>query len=390
MQRDVVIVSRARTAIGSFEGGLSSLSAPKLGATVLKAAVERAGLEGAEVSEVIMGQVLAAGVGQAPARQASIYAGIPNSVPCTTVNKVCGSGLKAVMLARQSILLSESDIVAAGGMESMSQAPYLLPSARKGMRMGDKTAVDSMIRDGLWDPYQDAHMGSFGDQCAQKFEFSREEQDEFAKLSYQRAQEAQRRGFFDGELVAVKLSDKQETVICEDEEPKRYRPEKMASLRPAFSREGSVTAANASKINDGAAALVLMGDDIAKKKQLTPLVRIVSQANYAHEPAWFSTAPIYAIKKALDQAELSASDVDLFEINEAFSNVTMAAMRELSLPHEKVNVWGGAVALGHPIGCSGARILVTLISAMIQRNAGLGCAALCLGGGGAVAMIVER
>lgn len=383
MPQSVVIVSRARTPIGSFQGALSSYSAPKLGSIAIKAALERANVKPDEVNDVIMGEVLTAGVGQAPARQAAIGAGVPTSVPCLTVNKVCGSGLKAIMLARDAIRLDEADIVVAGGMESMSNAPYLLPTARKGMRMGNQSAVDSMILDGLWDPYGNAHMGCFGDLCAKEYKFSRQEQDAFAIASYERARAAQAAGLFKDEIVAVDL-------VQEDEEPARYMPAKIPNLKPVFGKEGTVTAANSSKINDGAAAVVVMSSDEAKKRGLNPLVEIVSVGTFAQDPSWFTTAPIGAIKAALLKANLSASDIDLFEINEAFASVSMVVSKELGLDANKVNVWGGAISLGHPIGCSGARIMTTLISAMINRNAIYGCASLCLGGGEAVAMIVKR
>jgi acetyl-CoA C-acetyltransferase len=383
MMNDVVIVSRARTPIGSFQGALSSMSAPQLGAHAIRAAIERSGILSSEIDEVIMGQVLSAGVGQAPARQASIDAGIPTSVPCTTVNKVCGSGLKAVMLARQSILLGEAKIVVAGGMESMTNAPYLLPTARSGMRMGNQTAVDSMIHDGLWDPYGKAHMGAFGDSCAAHFHFSRQDQDQYAQRSYERAIAAQQAGCFIDEIVAV-------NGISEDEEPKRYRPEKMTSLRPAFGKEGTVTAANASKINDGASALVIMSGDEARRRNIAPSAKIVSTATFAQDPAWFTTAPVGAIRTALSLANLQVNDIDVFEINEAFAVAAMAVSHELKLNLERVNMWGGAVSLGHPIGASGARILTTLVSIMMKNNLKTGCAALCLGGGEAVAVVVQR
>ncbi len=391
MSKEAVIVSRARTPIGSFQGSLSSLSAPRLGAIAIKAAVERAQIKPQDVDEVIMGEVLTAGVGQAPARQAALYADLPTSIPCTTINKVCGSGLKAVMLARQSVLLGEANIVVAGGMESMSCAPYLLPTARLGMRMGNQLVVDSLVHDGLLDPYSALHMGNFGEKCASHYGFTREEQDAFAKLSYERALYAQQQGYFTEEIAPVAvLLQKKNMIFDSDEEPKRYMPEKMAALKAAFSAEGTVTAANSSKINDGAAALVVMEQEEAHRRQILPLAKIISATTFAGDPAWFTTAPVGAIKQALAYAKLSISDIDLFEINEAFAVVAMVAMRELQIHQDQVNVWGGAVALGHPIGCSGARILTTLLSAMIQRNLKTGCAALCIGGGEAVAVIVQR
>jgi acetyl-CoA C-acetyltransferase len=389
--REVVIVSAVRTPIGSFQGALSALSAPRLGAFAIQEALGRIGCEAGEVSEVIMGEVLTAGVGQAPARQAAIYAGLPSSVPCMTINKVCGSGLKAVMLARQSIALGDSEIVVAGGMESMSNAPYLLPTARAGMRMGNQKAVDSMINDGLWDPYGDQHMGNFGDLCATEKSFTREEQDDFAKASYERAIKAQEEGWFDDELVAVEIKGRKgTTVVDKDEEPGRYNPEKMGSLRAAFSKEGTITAANASKIDDGAAALVLTHRELAEQKGWPILASIAADGAFAQDPEWFTTAPAGAITRACDKAGIAPSDVDLHEINEAFSVVTMVTMRELGIEHGKVNVHGGAVSLGHPIGCSGARILVTLLGAMKRTDAKTGCASLCIGGGEAVAVVVKR
>lgn len=389
--RDVVVVSAVRTPIGSFQGSLSSLTAPRLGAVVIKEALNRAHVVGEEVSELIFGEVLTAGVGQAPARQAALYAGLPYGTPCTTVNKVCGSGLKAVMLARQAIACGDADIVVAGGQESMSNAPYLLPTARNGMRMGNQTAVDSMIHDGLWDPYGNAHMGNFGDACARDNDFSRESQDAFAKASYERAVAAQKAGYFTEEIVGVEVADgKEKKVVDVDEEPSRYKPEKMAALKPAFAKEGSVTAANASKINDGAAALVLMSAELAQKRKLTPLATLVADGTHAKEPAQFTTAPAGAIEKALKKLELRPKDVDLWEINEAFSVVTQVTMKQLGILHDQVNVWGGAVALGHPIGASGARLLVSLLSQMKRMDKQLGCASLCIGGGEAVAVVVKR
>ncbi len=389
--REVVIVAAARTPIGAFQGALSSLSAPKLGAVAIKAALERAKVKPDEVSEVILGEVLTGGVGQAPARQAAIYAGLPTSVPCMTVNKVCGSGLKAIMLGRQAIALGEADIVVAGGMESMSNAPYLLPTARAGMRMGNQTAVDSMIHDGLWDPYGDSHMGGFGDLCAKEHNFSREDQDAFAKESYERAVKAQKEGWFKDEIAPVEIAGKKGSVVVDsDEEPARYNPEKMSQLRPAFGKDGTVTAANASKIDDGAAAVVLMSKEEAERRGLEILATLVADGTFAQDPKWFTTAPAGAIQRALERAKLAPGDVDLYEINEAFAVVTMVTMRDLELAHDKVNVHGGAVSLGHPIGCSGARLMVTLLSAMKQRGKKTGCASLCIGGGEAVAVIVRR
>ncbi len=389
--REVVVVSAARTPIGAFQGALASLPAPKLGSLVIAEALKRAAVPAGDVSEVVMGEVLTAGVGQAPARQAALGAGLPNSVPCLTVNKVCGSGLKAVMLARQAIALGDADIVVAGGMESMSNAPYLLPTARGGMRMGNATAVDSMIHDGLWDPYGNAHMGNFGDACAREHDLSREAQDAFTKASYERALAAQKGGFFASEIVGVEVKDgKDVKVVDADEEPGRFKPEKIGALKPAFAKDGTVTAANASKIDDGAAALVLMSADEAKRRGLSPLCTLVADGQHAKEPSQFTTAPAGAIERALKKAGLTAGDVDLYEINEAFAVVAMVTMKQLGLSHDRVNVWGGAVALGHPIGASGARIFTTLLSQMKRLDKKLGCASLCIGGGEAVAVVARR
>ncbi|MCG8586445.1 MAG: acetyl-CoA C-acyltransferase, partial [Pirellulales bacterium] len=368
--------------IGSFQGSLSAPTAPQLGSVAIRAAVERAGVEPSIVDEVTMGQVITAGVGQAPARQAAIAAGIPYRVPCATVNKVCGSGLYAVMLARRQIALGEAKVVVVGGMESMSKAPYLLPSARRGFRMGDQKAVDAMIHDGLWDPYGNKHMGMFGDLCARERGIDRQRQDDYAQSSYERAIEAQQQGRFNDEIVSV-------DAVRVDEEPSRFRPEKIPQLRPAFGDDGTITVANASKISDGSAVAVLMSRGEAERRGCKILATIVADATFAHEPAWFTTAPPQAIRKVADRAGVGIDEIDLFEINEAFAVVALAAIDELGLDHAKVNVHGGAISLGHPIGCSGARTLVTLISAMRQRNKRLGCVALCLGGGEAVAMIVR-
>ncbi len=389
--RDVVIVGGARTPIGSFQGALSTMSAPKLGAVAIEAALSRAQVNKDEVDEVIMGEVLTGGVGQAPARQAALYAGLPNTTPCMTINKVCGSGLKAAMLAAQAIKLGDADIVVAGGMESMSNAPYALPTARGGMRMGNQTALDLMIHDGLWDPYGNAHMGNFGDLCARENNFSREEQDAFAKESYERAQKAQSEGWLKNEIVPVEVKSRKSTVTVEqDEEPANYRPDKMPGLRAAFAKDGTVTAANASKINDGAAALILMSREEAEKRNAPIIGRWVADGTYAHAPEYFTTAPAGAIERNLGKAGLKVSDIDRFEINEAFSVVTMVTMKSLDIPHEKVNVWGGAVALGHPIGCSGARLLLTVLAQLKRDQKKRGLASLCIGGGEAVSVVVER
>ena len=389
--RDVVVVSAVRTPIGAFQGALASLPAPRLGAAVITEALKRAHVKAQDVSEVIFGQVLTAGVGQAPARQAALAAGLPASVPCTTINKVCGSGLKAVMLARQAIACGDADIVVAGGMESMSNAPYLLPTARTGMRMGNATAVDSMIHDGLWDPYGNSHMGNFGDQCATENDFSRAAQDSFAKASFERAIEAQKNGWFNDEIHTIEVKDgKALKMIISDEGPAKYNPEKMSQLKPAFAKDGTVTPANAASINDGAACLVLMSAEEAQLRGLTPLCTLVGDGTNAKDPAQFTTAPAGSIEKALKKAGKSIADVDLFEINEAFAVVTLVTMKQLGIAHEKTNVVGGAIALGHPIGSSGARILTTLIHQLRRLDKKVGVASLCIGGGEAVAVVVQR
>lgn len=389
--REVFIVAATRTPIGGFQGALSKVSAPRLGAAAIEAAIERAGLSSSDVQETYMGNVLTAGVGQAPARQAAKFAGVPDSVPATTVGKVCGSGLQSVVLGTKSILLGDADVVLAGGMESMSQAPYLLPAARGGFRMGHGQAMDSMILDGLWDPYNDQHMGNCGELCAREYNFTREAQDEFAMESYRRARAAQEANEFAGELVSVTIKGRKgDTVVSEDEEPGRANFEKMPKLRAAFDKEGTITAANASKINDGASALILADKSVVEAKGLTPIARVVGYGGHAQAPEWFTTAPVGAIKTTLDKLSLKADDIDLWEVNEAFSVVAMAAMKDIGIDHSKINVRGGAVALGHPIGCSGARILTTLVHAMKDRDAKRGLATLCIGGGEAVAVVVER
>ena len=390
MAAESLIVSIARTPIGSFQGALCSVPTVKLGAVVIKSVLERAGIEGNEVDEVIMGNVLSAGEGQAPARQAAIYAGLPTSVECMTINKVCGSGLKAVMLADQAIRCGDAEVIIAGGMENMSLAPYYLSEARDGMRLGHKKVLDAIIHDGLWDPYGDVHMGNCAEVLAKEDEYSREEQDAFAVESYRRSLEAIEKGFFKNEIVPIEVPQRKggSDIVDTDEEPGRGNPKKISKLKPAFEKDGTITAANASSINDGAAAMVVMSADTATVYDIKPLCRIITQASFAHEPLYFTTAPGHAITKVLDKCGLNIEDIDLFEINEAFSNVTLAAIREHNIPHEKVNVHGGAVSLGHPIGSSGARILVTLISALKQKKKKLGLATLCIGGGEAAAVIV--
>jgi acetyl-CoA C-acetyltransferase len=390
--KNAVLVSAVRTPIGSFNGSLSAVSATALGAVAIDGAVKQAGLSGQEIDEVFMGNVLAAGLGQAPARQASLGAGLPKSIGCTTVNKVCGSGLKAVILAAQAIIAGDAEAVIAGGMESMSNAPYLLMKARRGYRMGDGELVDSMIYDGLWDVYNQFHMGEAAELCADTLGISREEQDQFAVGSYRRAVAAQERGEFRREIVTVNVSPtgSPATIVAEDEEPKRANLERLPALKPAFKEKGKVTAGNASSISDGAAALVVMLEERAKALGLRPRARIAGYGSFATDPAWFSTAPGPAIAGLLKKSRREVSDVDLFEINEAFAAASIAVNRELNLDPNKVNVRGGAVALGHPIGASGARILTTLLHALEDLNLSSGIASLCIGGGEAVAMMIER
>jgi acetyl-CoA C-acetyltransferase len=389
---EVVIASACRTPIGSFRGSLSSQTAPQLGAIVIREAVKRAGIEVSQVNEVIMGNVLQAGVGQAPARQAAIFAGLPKSVECMTINKVCGSGLKSVMLGAQAIMLGDASVVVAGGMESMSRAPYLLEKARDGYKMGNGEIVDAMIKDGLLDVYHNYLMGNAGELCAKECNIPREAQDEFAILSYKRAQDAQASGRFAREIVPVELkADKGDpVVVADDEDVRKTNFDKIPKLRPAFLKDGTITAANASKISDGAAALLLMSGAKARELNVRPLARIVAQASFAKDPEWFTTAPADAIAKILAKAGLKVADIDLFEINEAFAVVALAVNNLAGLDVNRVNVNGGAIALGHPIGASGARVLVTLLHALEQRNLKRGLAALCIGGGEASAVIVER
>ncbi|NLO20253.1 MAG: thiolase family protein [Ignavibacteria bacterium] len=386
-----VILSAARTPIGSFLGSLSNFSAPQLGSKVIAEAIRRASISKEEVSEVIIGQVLTAGAGQAPGRQAAIYAGLPSSVPCLTINKVCGSGLKALMLADQSIKCKDSEIVVAGGQESMSSAPYLLFKARNGLKMGNTNLIDSMISDGLWDVYNDIHMGEAAELCASKYSISRQEQDDYAIQSYKRAIEAQNKGFFNDEIFPIIYETKKGKIIVEkDEEPEKANFSKFPSLKPVFKQDGTITAANASSINDGAAAIVLCSEEKAKELGKKPLARIIAYSSFSQAPEWFSIAPVGAIKKVLEKAEMSINKIDLFEINEAFSVVPLAIQKEIAIPMEKMNIAGGALSLGHPIGASGARILITLIYALKRENKRYGLASLCIGGGEAVAMIIEN
>jgi len=388
---EVVIVSAVRTPIGSFMGQLSTIPAPKLGAIAIKGALDRINLSPELVEEVLMGNVVQAGTGQAPARQAAIYSGIPDSVPCTTINKVCASGMKTVMQAAQSIALGDTSIVVAGGMENMSLIPHYV-HMRTGQKFGPTALVDGMQRDGLVDVYDEKAMGVCADACAEKYKFSREDQDAYAIQSYNRSADAWKTGKFKNEIVPVEVPQRrgEPILVSEDEEYKNVKLEKIPNLRPAFTKEGTVTAANASTINDGAAALVLMSAKKAKELNIEPLATIKSYADAAQEPKWFTTAPAKALPKALAKAGLKIEDVDYFEFNEAFSVVGLANMKLLNLNDEKVNINGGAVSLGHPLGCSGARITVTLLNVLQQNNAKLGAAAICNGGGGASAIVLER
>ncbi|RPE14283.1 acetyl-CoA C-acyltransferase [Chitinophaga lutea] len=388
--KEVFIVSIARTPIGSLSGALANVPVTQLGATVIRAALERAKVSADQVQEVYMGNVISANAGQAPANQASLYAGLPNTVPCTTVNKVCASGMKAIMLGAQSILLGDNDVVVAGGMESMSNIPYYLDKARGGYRLGHGAVIDGILRDGLWDPYKDFHMGNAAEICAAEYKITREDQDKFAAQSYKRAAEAHEKGYFQDEIVPVQIPGKQVTTVNEDEEPKKVNFDKMPTLKPAFQKDGTITAANASKINDGAAAVVLVSGEKLKELGLKPLAKIISFADASQAPEWFTTTPVKAITKALKKAGLGIGDMDFAEINEAFSCVALANERDLGIKPGTLNVWGGAVALGHPIGCSGARIIVTLTSILRRENGRYGVAGICNGGGGASAMVIEK
>ena len=385
----VVIASIARTPMGGFQGELEQLACAQLGAKAIHAAVRRAGVPDAEVSEVLMGCVLPAGQGQAPARQAAKHGGLPDSVPATTVNKMCGSGMKTMMMAAQALIADPGAVIVAGGMESMTNAPYLLPKARGGMRLGHGQVIDHMFLDGLEDAYEGGLMGTFAELCASKYEFSRAEQDEYAIESLNRARAASG-GQFEAEIVPITVELRSGNVtVSKDEQPFTAKPEKIPSLRPAFKKDGTVTAANASSISDGAAATVMMRASEAERRGVTPLARVTAMTSHAQAPAWFTTAPVGAMRKLMAETGLEKSHVDLFEINEAFAVVPMAAMADLQLPHEKVNVNGGACALGHPIGASGTRIVVTLVNALRQRGARTGIAAICIGGGEATALSVE-
>ncbi len=386
-----VICAAKRTAIGSFSGALSGVAAPQLAAPLMKELLSTTGLSPELVEEVLLGCVLAAGIGQAPARQAALFAGLPERTQAMTINKVCSSGLKAVMLADNAIRLGQASCIIAGGMENMSLAPYLLPSMRGGARLGHSAAEDSIIRDALWDVYNDYHMGNAAELCAREYTLSREQQDEYAIESYRRANDAIAAGYFKNEICSLSVKQgKAEVTFDTDEEPGRGKPEKIPSLRAVFDKSGTVTAANASSINDGAAVLLLCSETFAKEQGLKPMAKIVSQGWSAQAPEWFTTAPVSAVKSALSKADMAVDDIDLFEINEAFSAVSLACQRDLSIPSEKLNVNGGAVALGHPVGASGARILVTLLHAMERLDVKRGACGICNGGGEATALVVER
>ena len=392
MKNNVLIIDGKRTPVGSFNGGLSSVPAPELGAVVIKELIKSSGIEPSQISEVIMGNVLSAGLGQAPARQAALKAELRNSVECLTINKMCGSGLKSTMLAMQSIQIGDAKSVIAGGMENMSSSPYLLPKVRSGYRLGHGEIIDSIITDGLWDAYHDKHMGSCAEMLAKKNNISRGEQDQFAEQSYTKAHTAIKSGWFSDEIVSVSVPHRKgaSIIVDQDEEPQRVNFEKMKKLRPAFEKSGTITAANASKINDGAAAVLISSSEFAHSNQLKAQAKMIAQASFAHEPDWFTTAPIKAISKVLSIAGLNEEDIDLWEINEAFAPVAMAAIDEYKINGDKVNVCGGAIALGHPIGASGARILVTLLHSLKRVEGRFGLATLCIGGGEASALIIER
>jgi acetyl-CoA C-acetyltransferase len=386
-----VILRGARTPIGTFLGSLADVSAPKLGSIAIRAALERSGVKPEDVNEVYMGCVLTAGVGQAPARQASIGAGIPVSVPCTTINKVCGSGMKAVIAAAQTVMLGDANVVVAGGMESMSNTPYLLTKARNGYKMGNGELVDAMIKDGLWDVYNDFHMGTAAEMCAVECNVPREAQDEFAIRSFKLANQSIDNGAFASEIVPVTVQRGKETAeVTEDENPRKVKYDKIPTLKPVFKKDGTVTAANASSINDGGAALVVTSEEHSKSSGYKPSARIIAYSSHAQEPEKFTTAPIYSIQSVLKRANMTLDQIDLFEVNEAFAVVALATQNTLGIPLEKLNVLGGAIALGHPIGASGARIIITLLNALERQNKRFGLASICIGGGEATSIIVER
>ncbi len=388
---NTLIFSAKRTAIGAFGGSLSSAPATELGSAAIKEAVQSSGLPASLIGECILGQVLTAGAGQAPARQAALGAGLKQSTASMTINKVCGSGLKAIMLGADAVSLGHTKAAVVGGMENMSLSPHILPKSRTGYRMGNVTVEDTMLKDGLWDPYNNWHMGNSAELCVTEFSFSREAQDDFAIESYKKAQAAQEGGLFKNEILSYEVKGRKGSTFVEvDDEPQKAMFDKIPKLRPAFDKEGTITAANASKINDGAAALVLGHKDLTSETSTKPLGRILGYTTFAQDPKWFTTAPVYAMKALLEKTGKSISDIDLFEINEAFSVVTMAAQKELSIPFEKINVHGGAVALGHPIGASGARIFTSLVHALHTKDKTFGMASICIGGGEAVAVLVER
>jgi acetyl-CoA C-acetyltransferase len=390
MGKTVFIAGAARTPIGSLNGALATLTAPQLGAIAIKASLERAGISPENVTEVFMGNVVSAGIGQAPAQQASIFAGLPTNIPCTTVNKVCASGMKAIMLGAQSIMNGDNDIVVAGGMESMSNIPYYLEKARTGLRLGNGQLTDGILKDGLWDPYNNYHMGEAGELCSREYKITREDQDRYAKESYSRTIKAYENGYFKDEIVPVTIEGKMPKTVTEDEEYRKANFEKMASLKPAFAKDGVITAANASKINDGAAAVVLVSEEKLHELGLKPVAKIIAFADASQSPEWFTTTPIKAMNNALSKAGMQISDMDYVEINEAFSCVPIVNANELKIPMDKLNVWGGAVSIGHPIGCSGARITITLSSILNQLKGRYGIAGICNGGGGASAIIISR
>ena len=388
--KEVFIVSAARTPIGAFLGGLKDLSAPQLGAAAIRESLRRANVPLDRVDEALMGCVLTGGIGQAPARQAAIFSGLPASVRCTTINRVCGSGLKTVMLAAQAIQCGDANLIVAGGMESMSRAPFMLEKGREGYRLGNGKIIDSVVHDGLWDVYNNYHMGDAAELCAKEKKWDRKEQDRFAALSYRRALESIASGKFKAEIVSVEvMAGKEKKLIDTDEEPGKGKIEKFPDLRPAFQKDGTITAANASSLNDGAAALIVASGELVKELSLKPLARIVAQASHAQAPEWFTTAPVGAIEKLLKKANRKKEDIDFFEINEAFSVVALACIKDLGLSEDKVNIRGGAVALGHPIGASGARILTTLLYTLKAEGKKTGIATLCIGGGEASALMVE-
>ncbi len=387
-KNNTVIIDYARTPFGSFLGGLSSFSASQLGALSIKGLIKKVGIKTSKIDEVVMGNVLSAGIGQAPARQAAIMGGVDKSTNCMTINKVCGSGMKSIMLADQSIQLKQSSVVIAGGMESMSNVPHYLLNSRIGTKLGNMKQIDGMVHDGLWDVYDQVHMGSHGESCAEKYNITRLDQDDYAVLSYERSQQAQGAGLFKDEIIDI-INKKNEKVDIQDEEPLRVNFEKMRNLKSVFKKDGTITAANASTINDGAAACLLASEEYCSTLGVVPKARILDSVNFSHEPKWFTTAPVSAIIDILERNDLQINDIDLFEINEAFSVVPLVAIKELNISIDKLNVHGGAVSLGHPIGCSGTRIVMSLINALKVKNKKIGIASICIGGGEATAMLIE-